>query len=390
MSGIGGQVRLITGESFGAGKSYFAVMEAEKIVQKGSPYAKIYSNIRAHAELGNGITEMPKDWRDCEDYSLIIVDEVQFNEKFSKHFSSRRDSEIVDFTQIRHKHLDVWLITPNTKLINSDIRELVSHHYYIEVASKKVSKCYVFKRAQTNITKNLKVTAMDTFTFNIEEKYWKLYKSTEDGVASDRQTHFNMNLVTFAVGAVFTLALIGGLFMYLFSDTKEKVDAMTTDKDGNKAPPIITPQSSSEENQLAIRIMDCQEQFGWTAEMCRDSIDQSYHEQRTADLQARTRNDMNSIVASYNPNKPYDVKLPENIPMQINDYPRISGVITVRGGKLMAVNQYGDYMPDVSQEDCKRYLDGYRPFDYSGAKRSTGSFNQDNTNPNQINDLKIS
>jgi len=390
MSGIGGQVRLITGESFGAGKSYFAVMEAEKIVQKGSPYAKIYSNIRAHAELGNGITEMPDDWRTCEHYSLLIIDELQKSEKFSKHFSSRRDSEIVDFTEIRHKHLDVWLITPNTKLINSDIRELVSHHYYIEVASKKVSKCYLFKRAQTNITKNLKATAMDTFTFNIEEKYWKLYKSTEDGVASDRQTHFNMNLVTFVLGAIVTLAVIAGLFMYLFGDTKDKVDQMTTDKDGNKVAPIISAEKSSVDNQMAIRIKDCQEQFGWTAEMCRDSIDQSYHDKRTADLQVKTGNDMNTIVATYNPNKPYDIKLPENIPIQINDYPRMSGVITVRGGKLMAVNQYGDYMPDVSQEDCRRYLNGYRPFDYSGAKKSTGAFNQANSNPNQINDLKIS
>ncbi|EXB45052.1 zonular occludens toxin family protein [Acinetobacter baumannii 146457] len=389
MSGIGGQVRLITGESFGAGKSYFAVMEAEKIVEKGSPYAKIYSNIRAHAELGNGITEMPDDWRTCDQYSLLIIDELQKSEKFSKHFSSRRDSEIVDFTEIRHKHLDVWLITPNTKLINADIRELVSHHYYIEVASKKVSKCFVFKRAQTNITKNLKQTALDTFTFNIEEKYWKLYKSTEDGVASDRQTHFNMNLVVFIIGAAFTLALIAVLFWYLFSDTKNKADQITTDENGKKVAPIVSPVASNSVDDLAIRIKDCQEQFKWSAEMCKDAIDKKAYEQRTGELAARTGNDMNTIVANYNPNRPYDVKLPEEMPIQINDYPRMSGVITVRGGKLMAVNQYGDYMPEVSQEDCRRYLNGYRPFDYSGAKKSIGMSSQASNNSPQINDLKI-
>ncbi|MCU4389289.1 zonular occludens toxin domain-containing protein [Acinetobacter courvalinii] len=389
MSGIGGQVRLITGESFGAGKSYFAVMEAEKIVEKGSPYAKIYSNIRAHAELGNGITEMPDDWRTCDQYSLLIIDELQKSEKFSKHFSSRRDSEIVDFTEIRHKHLDVWLITPNTKLINADIRELVSHHYYIEVASKKVSKCFVFKRAQTNITKGLKQTALDTFTFNIEEKYWKLYKSTEDGVASDRQTHFNMNLLVFAIGALFTLGIIAALFWYLFADTKNKVDQITTDENGKKVAPNVSPVASNPVDDLAIRIKDCQEQFKWSAEMCRDAIDKKAYEQRTGELAARTGNDMNTIVANYNPNRPYDVKLPEDIPMQINDYPRMSGVITVRGGKLMAVNQYGDYMPDVSQEDCRRYLNGYRPFDYSGAKKSIGMSSQASNNSPQINDLQI-
>jgi zona occludens toxin (predicted ATPase) len=268
MSGVGGKVRLITGESFGSGKTYLAVMEAEKLVQKGHNYKKIYSNIRGHAELAKGITEMPKDWRECDHYSLVIMDEIQFNEKFGKHFSSRRDSEIVDFTQLRHNHIDVWLITPNTKLINTDIKEMVSEHYYIEVASKTVSKCYVFKRAQTNITKNLKATALDTFTYKIEEKYWKLYRSTKDGEASDRQTHFNMNLVTFVVGAVFTLCIIAALCFYLFGKSKDNVDAMTTDKNGNKVQPNITPQPTSNTQtkvdtpeDLKRKIEDCQIQL---------------------------------------------------------------------------------------------------------------------------------
>lgn len=409
MSGVGGKVRLITGESFGSGKTYLAVMEAEKLVQKGHNYKKIYSNIRGHAELARGITEMPKDWRECDHYSLVIMDEIQFNEKFGKHFSSRRDSEIVDFTQLRHNHIDVWLITPNTKLINTDIKEMVSEHYYIEVASKKVSKCYVFKRAQTNITKNLKATALDTFTYKIEEKYWKLYRSTKDGEASDRQTHFNMNLVTFVVGAVFTLCIIAALCFYLFGKSKDNVDAMTTDKNGNKVQPNITPQPTSNTQtkvdtpeDLKRKIEDCQIQLSWTKEMCRDAFDKNAHDQRISELAARNPNDMNTITAKYNPNKPYDIELPEQMPITVNDMPRMSGVLTVRGGKLMAINQYGDYMPEISQEDCKKYLNGYRPFDYSGSRKaiSTGEIGTMSTksidNSNQAienviknNDIKI-
>ncbi|WP_298064007.1 zonular occludens toxin domain-containing protein [uncultured Acinetobacter sp.] len=390
MSGVGGKVRLITGESFGSGKTYLAVMEAEKLVQKGHNYKKIYSNIRGHAELAKGITDMPKDWRECDHYSLVIMDEIQFNEKFGKHFSSRRDSEIVDFTQLRHNHIDVWLITPNTKLINTDIKEMVSEHYYIEVASKKVSKCYVFKRAQTNITKNLKATALDTFTYKIEEKYWKLYKSTKDGEASDRQTHFNMNLVTFVVGAVFTLCIIAALCFYLFGKSKDDVDAMTTDKNGNKVQPNITPESSSSSQtkvdtpqDLKRKIEDCQIQLSWTKEMCIDAFDKNAHDQRISELSALNPNDMNTITAKYNPNKPYDIELPEQMPITVNDMPRMSGVLTVRGGKLMAVNQYGDYMPEISQEDCRKYLNGYRPFDYSGARKamSTGEIGMTSIKP---------
>ena len=30
----------------------------------------------------------------------------------------------------------------------------------------------------------------------------------------------------------------------------------------------------------------------------------------------------------------------------------------------MAVDQQGNYMVDVSQQDCQRWLNGYRPFNY--------------------------
>lgn len=30
----------------------------------------------------------------------------------------------------------------------------------------------------------------------------------------------------------------------------------------------------------------------------------------------------------------------------------------------MAIDQQGNYMPNISQNDCKRWLQGYRPFDY--------------------------
>ena len=77
----GGTLRLTCG-AFGSGKTYITVKHAEE-AKKSGIYRKIYSNIRGHAELCEGITPLPDDWRECEPYSLIIIDEVQSYEKFS-------------------------------------------------------------------------------------------------------------------------------------------------------------------------------------------------------------------------------------------------------------------------------------------------------------------
>src|SRR5690606_32185302 len=68
-------------------------------------------------------------------------------------------------------------------------------------------------------------------------------------------------------------------------------------------------------------------------------------------------------TVSYNPNKPYDFDyVPQNV--QPTDFPRMSGVIRMNSGRLVAIDQQGNYMLDVSQNDGKRWLDGYRSFYY--------------------------
>lgn len=84
-------------------------------------------------------------------------------------------------------------------------------------------------------------------------------------------------------------------------------------------------------------------------------------------------------AVSYNPNKPYDFEyVPQNV--QPTDFPRMSGVIKLTTGRLVAVDQQGNYMLDVSQADCQRWLDGYRPFNYFANN------NQDSRNNAQLRD----
>ncbi|QQC82509.1 zonular occludens toxin domain-containing protein [Acinetobacter bereziniae] len=181
---------------------------------------------------------------DCEPDSLIIIDEVQMHEKFSKHFSNRRDGEIAGLTMIRHKRQDIWMISPNPALVNSDVRNLVNQYFWLEPVGKKTTKCFCFDKVYNNVTKTVKNNAYDEFTYSIDEKFYKLYKSTIDGKASGRNFNLNIKLISFIVGLVIVCLIIAGLFAYLSKDTKSKVDQLQNSETQNKS------QDKSKQNKM--------------------------------------------------------------------------------------------------------------------------------------------
>ena len=63
-SKAGGIIRLTCG-GIGTGKSYLNVKNVEEI-KKQNKYKKIYSNIRSHSDLADGVSLLPEDWRECE------------------------------------------------------------------------------------------------------------------------------------------------------------------------------------------------------------------------------------------------------------------------------------------------------------------------------------
>jgi len=67
-------------------------------------------------------------------------------------------------------------------------------------------------------------------------------------------------------------------------------------------------------------------------------------------------------TASYDPNDPYGFHPP--VQVQIHDYPRLSGCAKF-GDKYYAFDQQGNKMPNIKQNDCKRWMAGEKPFNYS-------------------------
>lgn len=362
MSSAGGVFRLVCGQ-IGAGKSYLLVKLVEEEAKKSDKYHHIYSNIRGHSKLAEGIEDIPDDWRDCETDSLLIIDEVQMHEKFSKHFSNRRDSEIAQLTMIRHKRIDIWLISPSPTLVNKDVRDLVTQYYYLEPTGKFTTKCFCFTKVQINVTKSIKTSAYDEFVYKIEEKYWKLYESTEDGKASGRNFNLNIKLIGFIVGMSVVVLIIIGMIYFLMNSTKKNSDKINTQETKNsqqeqKKEPMntqILPKLSDE---------DCRKGVNVDKPEC-----VAYFNNLTATGA--------SVGVEYDPTKPFESaeKIQENVKYEVTAKPVLSGCMTDRSGKLRGYSQQGTFI-DVSEDDCKRIMSGDRPFNYFAQQQASQSYQQ--------------
>jgi len=369
MSNAGGQFRLTCGQ-IGAGKSYLYVKQVEEEAKKSGKYQHIYSNIRAHAELAEGITPLPDSWEDCQSDSLIIIDEVQMHEKYSKHFSNRRDGEIAGLTMIRHKRQDIWMISPNPALVNSDVRNLVNQYFWLEPVGQKTTKCFCFDKVYNNITKSVKNNAYDEFTYTIEEKYHKLYKSTEDGKPSGRNFNINMKLISFIVGMGIVCLIIAGLFIYLSKSTKVQVNQMQEAE---------TKNSKNQQVDLKNGTGILPTTGELTSEECRKGINVDKPECiRYFNTLTENRMSVGDLNVEYDPTNPYDqedIQKAVSKTYQVTAKPVFSGCMK-NGNKYYAYTQQGTKL-DVSQSDCRNMIEnGERPFNYF----ATSNSNLSNTN----------
>lgn len=352
---VGGIIRLTCG-GVGTGKSYLNVKNCTEEIKKGK-YKYIYSNIRGHAELSDGsVLPMPEDWRDCEPYSLVIFDEIQMHDKFSKHFSSRRDGEIADLTMIRHKHIDLWLISPNPALVNSDVRNIVNQYYWLEIASKKVTKGWCFTRVYNNVTKTIKNQAYDEFSYSIEEKYYKLYKSTEDGNASGRNAIINFKLISFIIGIVLVCGLILMMTFYLSSTTKKEIDKFDAKEQQQK-----DNQTVSSALSFTPKVDKSIEKLN-NEQLATECIKIEYKDnpqciEYNRSVQFATRNESQSQLVDYDISKPYEQP---KYQYEIVQKPYLVGCMADKNVCRCYTQQAT--IVNLSKSDCKRYLDGDKPF----------------------------
>lgn len=368
-------IRLITG-GIGSAKTLWT-MEKLYNLKNQHPERKVYTDITGIKHTGVESVGEDFDWRDADNNSLIIFDEVQYKDLFSRH-NSKRDKQILDLTTIRKRGIELWLITQRARFLNPDVLGLVNEHVHLEKTGMKTAKVYIWHEAKTAMTKTDKLLPFEKYVWQHPEHLYGFYESIQPDAKHHKRSYFNkgivpvvLTLVLAAIPAYYVIKNGWGTQIGGSSSNEVKADVTNTKKESSNSIDLRDESNQKAYADQSQKITDCMTSFGWTHDQCREAVDPDYLKANNDAMLERTNNSLEAIAVTYNPSRPYDVKMPEQVPMQINDYPRMSGVITVKGGKLMAINQYGDYMPDVSQEDCRRYLQGYRPFDYSGARKNS-------------------
>jgi hypothetical protein len=346
-------IYLTTGKP-GSFKTASTIEHAQKILKEGRlVYFCNFRGLKAQ-ENGFNILDHFDQWESMPDGSVLFVDEVQ---EFTRDVKTAAKTEELPqwFTKLekhRHRGIDIYLNTQHPMFIHTHIRRLVEKHTHLQ---RTQGLPFAIKRQwgqvvdQPEDIKNASIKmGCTTEMYKPSKSVFKLYEST---VLDTHKFQFPTKLIkaglllTGLIGFTVWLGLPVAQKYLNFGDKQ-----IAENHNPNKT--LTMAEQTARDAELA----------NLTPEQYADLMNP---EIRNAELQASNPVDIETIAIKYNPNKPYDTKLPENFTLQINDVPKISGCMTLATGKLVAIDQQGNYMPQVSESDCRMYMDGFRPFDYT-------------------------
>lgn len=365
------------------------------------PVKQIYSNINGLKI--DGVLPMPMDldWRKTPMGSIHFIDEIRdfypYNNKDGRKVST--SGIILEMSKVRHTDKDVWLITQDAEDYNYSLRQLIDKMYFVKRPPSKMQACavYVFDqylsrpRSAADSTRDPK-KYVDYFLVVYKKKYQNMYVSASSHTSMIKKINikalgyvflflFTASIVVVGLMKIPIFTYFGTAMAMMSGPSKDDPLNMNPNKEQNNQPMTL-----ADEHQLKEKVNLCVEQFGWTPDQCRQSLDPRFDQQQKEQLQALTRNDMQTVVFDYNPNKPYDVEYqPKKEP---TDFPRFKNAI-VYNNKCTAYSQQGTEMHGVSKEDCFRLANGDRPFDYF-AVQQTAQPNQPIQNFNQSSEQKMS
>lgn len=319
------------------------------------------------------------DWRKCPDGSIIFYDEIQLIYEYSTDNKQDKENIVKELTIHRHRAFDIYGITQFPSLVHSNFRAVVGLHYHLHRGwGAPSATVYVWAncRDKPNSLGN-KLTAERDFRFNYPKRLYQYYESA---TANTVKLRVPLKLFAILIIPLLGLFMVGNMlfgggnnFLGTIFGSKEKTEQVTKNETTSNSPPNNSSSNlSSSSDQKAMDLsVECRKAINLEKPEC-----VKWFNKLTQDGGSVGTTD--TVQITYNPTKPYDTKLPDHYTIALNDYPRLSGCMTLASGKLIALDQQGNYMPDVSQADCKRYMQGFRPFDYSKTPQNTQNenFNQ--------------
>lgn len=371
------------------GKSLYCMSLIDQLSRK-HPNRRIYTNIIGMNYPGvltiNSTPEKPFDWRDLPDGSIIFFDEAHEHPAFSAQdllgtartdAEKKRKAEILDIgdslTLHGHFGFDIYLITQNPKLLREQVRAACSVHYVMRrLWGLDVAMIYEFAEVQTYFANATRKQALSVKRFRYPKNLYKYYVSSNVHNIQKRvpllyMAFFAIPIAIFVLG--YSKASETGFFGLFPKDEVvqekpiEQPEYVMLDAKQGQTPEQVLAQYKENFNPD----IECRKAMNLDMPECISWFDQLTKQQSSVLPDGQV---FQAVV--YDPNKPYDFEYKPQI--QPQDFPRMSGVMTLSNGRLMAIDQQGNYMSNISQDDCRKWLSGYRPFNYAKAPQQQNQY----------------
>ncbi|WP_339352893.1 zonular occludens toxin domain-containing protein [Acinetobacter beijerinckii] len=316
------------------------------------PVRTIYTNIKA-CKIPYS-RPLIYDWRDAPDGSIIVIDEIQLVEPYKNKKSE--DEMIMHLTIHRHRGFDFYIITQATRYLHPVMKELFTAHYHLTRPFGWTCKVYLYGSARDNPNALInKINCESKTAFKPADRIFTLYKSTTIDTSEKRIPRF-----IYFIGA-FVIIMIC-LFFYFVTKDNVIYDQVSNGLDGKPVNQTTQQtgqkQTTTTPEQKTNLDTECRKAVNVEKPQCIEWFnDLSKNNGSVQNQSAR-----NSSI-TYNPSKPFDQTIEEQLEYEATAKPVFSGCIK-KNGKYIGYSQQGTVL-NVSQDDCKRLLeDGDRPFNY--------------------------
>lgn len=335
-----------------------------------------------------GVEKLPEndDWTNTPIGSVVIYDEAQQFEflQYKGREKLSSDHRVKELEVHRHTGHDIILITQSPSFLHNHVLSLVGEHYHLHRAyGRSYADVFLWRyTAHSPDSTGAKNKAESHTKFKPDAKIFDKYKSTEV------DTHkLKIPPLYFKLGGFLACVLLLIGYMVFGSDNpflsaskiKENADIASGKKQAEQ--PLVGSQAASASisspGAASDLSVECRKGVNIEKPECIKWFDDL-----TKNGSSVTSSGQVVQTVSYNPNKPYDFEYQPQV--QPTDFPRMSGVIKLSTGRLMAVDQQGNYMPEISARDCQKWLDGYRPFDYFARKQTQQVVQSDQQTQQQV------
>ena len=306
---------------------------------------QIYSDIDEHSQRNEFIKLAPQDWRDVDDGSVIFYDEVHFRDEYLDQNKYMSQNEMIkELSTHGHRNIDIYLMTQDPRRLEKSIRALIFKMYLVKRPANlpPFANIYTFDRwlgDPWSASKN-KDNVHDEKIFKYKKKYQEAYKSASSHTS-----------ISFKLQNKFIVAIIAIISMIALSIFLFKLSGMGK---------IVTDATNAGKIVEETKVDDkkiMQSAYGKQTTQQESTPEQREAERREAFNAEMEKN--RTQLMKYNVNTPYDIDY-TSFQYQVTETPQLSGCAII-DKQCSCYSQQGTRL-DISIKDCKRYMNGDRPF----------------------------